>query len=272
MTLPNVKRFVEWALYRAKKNTIPLNAELAVPIADVGKEGEWEYLFGTTGTICTKALIEERWTNYYSKHNWTRASYDNATKNHVGKYVCDCNGLLDKYRGEDMNAQYTYANYCTDKGEISKIDRPYVIGEAVFRYSNDSKKMVHIGWICGFSNGNEPLVVEERDLNHGCVISKLQLRNFTHRGLMTKIFSYEDEQETPPEVGWLKTPEAVKALQTALNLNGYTDYEGKLLEVDGKWGKRSKSALEKMLDDRRPTILKSVKLTVENEVVYEGAV
>ena len=51
---------------------------------------------------------------------------------------------------------------------------------------------------------------------------------------------------------WLATPEAVKAMQMALNLNGYTDNEGKKLKVDGKWGSRSQYAFDTMCRERGP--------------------
>jgi len=113
-----------------------------------------------------------------------------------GQIVADCQGLLDAYCTQalgvktDLNAHGCYARWCADRGRIQDISRAYVIGEAVLR-ANDYGTMKHIGWICGFAEDGEPLVIEERGLSYGCVVTRLSGRGWTHRGLMTKRFIYE---------------------------------------------------------------------------------
>lgn len=51
--------------------------------------------------------------------------------------------------------------------------------------------MKHVGWVCGFDSDGEPLVIEERGLSYGCVVTRLSGRGWTHQGLMTVRFAYE---------------------------------------------------------------------------------
>ena len=73
---------------------------------------------------------------------------------------------------------------------------------------------------------------------------------------MSKKFYYPEagqEQESEDMArlfiynGTIWTGNDAKTMQTALNAAGYTDYEDKALTVDGKWGRRSQSAFDKMM-------------------------
>lgn len=73
--MTNVLDFIRWALTHVNPNTIPSGAVLAGGTAtNVGAE-PWHYLYGTIRSKTTKALIEERWLNFYSSHGWAKASY-----------------------------------------------------------------------------------------------------------------------------------------------------------------------------------------------------
>ena len=196
--MQNVLEFIKFALSHADPNTIPKNAELPYPVGD---QGVWEYLWGTRGQVVTQSLLNARWKSYYSKNGWTKTEYDAITYDWVkdGIHVTDCQGLLDAYLGNDTNANGNYNNYCTDKGPISSIDRPFVIGEAVFNGTNVKK--THVGWVCGFV-GKDPLVVEARGLAYGVVITRMSKRSWKYRGLMTKRFTYDPQpkpEPTPPD-------------------------------------------------------------------------
>lgn len=186
----NVTEFIEWALKRAKRRTVPKGAVLLISNDLVGSVTEAEYLWGTSGRKVTQSLLDARYSSYYKKNGWTKAEYEAATKGWVaaGKHVTDCQGLLDWYLGNDTNANGNYVNYCTDKGLCSAINRKYVIGEAVFNGS--STKKTHVGWVCGFMPDGDPLVVEARGLSYGVVITRMSKRSWKYRGLMTKKFSY----------------------------------------------------------------------------------
>lgn len=252
MTKYYIENFIKWALTHAKRSTIPSDAQLPLPIAQCGTD-PWNYLFGSVRVMTTQATINYYFNNHY-KNKMTRADYDAITNSwsRTG-YATDCQGMLDAYltyvcnEKIDINAHMNYTLWCTDKGTIASINRPYVIGEAVFMCSTKSKKMTHVGWICGFRANGEPLVVEARGLAYGVVVTELSKRNWTHRGLMTAKFDYTKHQEEPKPMSAIKfektnpikTGEPYLAMQKALNAAGYTDATGKVLVEDGKWGAKS---------------------------------
>ena len=179
--MTNILDFIRWALTHVNPNTVPSGAVLVGGTAtNVGTE-PWHYLYGTVKSKTTAERIEERWRNHYSK-TWTREAYDHATAAmSPDDYATDCQGLLDAYLtyelGEktDVNADYNYRKWCTDKGRISEIERPYKLGEAVFM-ANSKGKMTHVGWVCGLDLDGELLVVEARGLSYGVVITRLEDR------------------------------------------------------------------------------------------------
>lgn len=258
--------FIMWALTHVKRGNIPDGAELPLPAAECGTE-PWHYLFGTSKTHTTPAKIEERWQNFYSKNGWTRTQYDYATKDMLPTdYATDCGGLLDAYltetAGRTDKSSNIYYGECTEKGKVGKIQRPYEIGEAVF-IAKSSGRMKHIGFVCGFFNG-EALIAEARGLSYGVVVTKFAGRGWTHRGLLTKYFEYGKAAvpaENPP-----KTPtvfahtspmmrgDAVKALQLMLNAAEYKDGNGNALAADGKLGKKTYTAFLSFLQAHRALI------------------
>lgn len=256
-----IENFIKWALTHAKRSTIPSDAQLPLPIAQCGTD-PWNYLFGSVRVMTTQATINYYFNNHY-KNKMTRADYDAITNSwsRTG-YATDCQGMLDAYltyvcnEKFDINAHMNYTLWCTDKGTIASINRPYVIGEAVFMCSTKSKKMTHVGWICGFRANGEPLVVEARGISYGVVVTELSKRNWTHRGLMTAKFDYTKHQEEPKPMSTIKfektnpikTGEPYLVMQKALNAAGYTDATGKVLEEDGKWGTKSQQAFEKLVN------------------------
>lgn len=255
----NVQDFIKWALTHVDPKTIPTLAELPLPANECGTE-PWHYLYGTTRSHTTRDRLEERFNNYYSSHGWTRAQYDAATASwKPTDYATDCQGLLDAYftyeKGitTDINANMNYTDWCTDKGSVEAVTRPYVLGEAVFM-ARINGTMHHIGWICGFDTDGMPLVVEARSLTFGVVVTRFCERSWTHRGLMTKKFDYkndESEENTMATIFEVKSPmlkgDSILAMQKALNLNGYTDMNGNQLSEDGKWGGKSQAAFDKMI-------------------------
>lgn len=271
------ENFIKWALTHVNPDTIPDEAKLPLPIEECGTE-PWHYLYGAVKRKTSRVTLEERWLNYYSIHGWKRADYDLATASFRDTdYATDCQGLCDAHltfecdEKTDINADMNYKYWCTDKGEISDIDRPYVIGEALFYFNKNTGKMTHVGWICGSNKNGEPLVVEARGLRYGVVVTKLSERPWTHRGLMTKKFNYESEDDMTMDCTKfeVKSPmlngEGVKAMQRALNANGYTDSNGNALAEDGKWGVKSQAAFEKLLK------MHSDKLSEGMPIFYVGS-
>ena len=276
--MTNVLNFIRWALTHVNPNSVPSGAVLANGTAtNVGTE-PWHYLYGTVKSKTTAARIEERWRNHYSK-TWTREAYDHATAAmSPDDYATDCQGLLDAYLtyelGEktDVNADYNYRKWCSEKGKTSEIKRPYEIGEAVFM-ANSRGKMSHVGWICGFDADGEPLVVEARGLSYGVVITRLEARPWTHRGLMTKKFEYEEDRQMETKFEVTKPMlrgVGVAAMQRALNANGYTDDNGNELVEDGKWGSKSQAAFRKLLEAH--TQESEIKVTVNDAEMFSWSI
>ena len=272
--MTNVLDFIRWALTHVNPESVPSGAVLANGTAtSVGAE-PWHYLFGTVKSKTTAARIEERWRNHYSK-TWTREAYDHATAAMTPEdYATDCQGLLDAYLtyevGEktDANANYNYRKWCTDKGKISEIERPYKLGEAVFM-ANSRGKMSHVGWVCGLDSDGELLVVEARGLSYGVVVTRLEDRPWTHRGLMTKKFDYKEKKPMATKFEVLSPMlrgDGITAMQRALNANNYTDDNGNALEEDGKWGSKSQAAFRKLLEAH--TQESNIKVTVNDSEMF----
>ena len=277
--MTNVLDFIRWALTHVNPNTVPSGAVLANGTAtNVGTE-PWHYLYGTVRTKTTAARIAERWRNYYSSHGWSREAYDNATAEmKPDDYATDCQGLLDAYltyvQGEktDVNADYNYRKWCTGKGKISEVERPYELGEAVFM-ANSRGKISHVGWICGLDADGEPLVVEARGLSYGVVVTRLKERAWTHRGLMTKKFDYKEDEKVETKFEVTKPMlrgVGVAAMQRALNANGYTDDNGNELVEDGKWGSKSQAAFRKLLEAH--TQESEIKVTVNDAEMFSWSI
>ena len=276
--MTNVLDFIRWALTHVDPNTVPSGAVLANGTAsNIGTE-PWHYLYGTVKSKTTAERIEERWRNHYSK-TWTREAYDRATADmQSDDFATDCQGLLDAYLtyelGEktDVNADYNYRKWCSEKGKTSEIERPYELGEAVFM-ANSRGKMSHVGWICGLDSDGELLVVEARGLSYGVVITRLEARPWTHRGLMTKKFDYKEKEPMATKFEVTKPMlrgVGVAAMQRALIANGYTDDNGNELIEDGKWGAKSQAAFKKLLEAH--TQESEIKVTVNDAEMFSWVI
>lgn len=262
----NVLEFIRWALTHVKRSSIPQGANLALPIEQCGAE-EWNYLFGSVKVRTTQQTLDYYYNNHYGPDNgMSRATFDYYTRDwDRNGWATDCQGLCDawftheKNEKTDINANMNYTLWCQEKGKISDIDRPYVIGEALFTMKTSSGKMTHVGWICGFMPDGTPLAVEARGLAYGVVITRVPDRNWTHRGLMKEVFSYDAEPEQPIEEDKpveqiifertypMKKGEPYRMMQAALNACGYTDNNGDMLDEDGKWGDKSQQAFDSLL-------------------------
>ncbi|MBO4848671.1 MAG: peptidoglycan-binding protein [Clostridia bacterium] len=243
--MKNAVDFIVFALTHAKRESIPEGAKLPIGIDECGSD-PWEYLYGTTGARVTQALLDERYEHFYSKKGWSREAFATATENWAAlrRRAADCQGLLDSFLGTDVTANYCYSAWCTERGAIDDIERPFEIGEAVF-FRNSDGRMSHVGFICGFENG-EPLAVEARGIRFGVVVTRLSERPWTHRGLVTQKLSYDREYRDEPVVLAVKSPmiqgEHIMHLQKALNALGY--YCG---APDGRCGRITMSGVREFV-------------------------
>ncbi|MBR5949050.1 MAG: hypothetical protein IKZ82_10485 [Clostridia bacterium] len=250
--------FIRWALTKAKRGSIPKSARLLLPVAECGTE-PWEYLFGSVRVVTNQATLDRYFNEHYYK-SLTREQFDSYTQNWSRKgYATDCQGLLDAYItyecGEkfDWNADmnYKYACDASTRGAISDIDRPYVVGEALYMKKSETGRMSHIGWVCGFLPNGEPLVVEARGIAYGVIVTKFSDRPWKYRALMNLKFDYSEQAELYPRaepiVLSVTNPtiqgDAILSLQQALNGLNYTDADGKRLTEDGKCGQRTMQAV-----------------------------
>lgn len=244
--MENVLNFIKFALAHAHKETLPKGAN--VPFA-VGEEDAWEYLWGTTGNVCTQSLLDRKYRNTYSKE-MSRAEFDKVTKGWVENkvHVSDCEGYLDAYLHIDKSANQNYNEFCTEKGLIAAISRPFVIGEAVFNGSGIKK--THVGWVCGFLK-NDVLVVENRGFKFGVVITRMSERPWKYRGLMTKKFTYTDDYPLPDPVEFVFYRDLKKGcdgddvieLKKLLIEHGYSDG----ITIDTKNSKHFGSSTKKLV-------------------------
>ena len=244
--MKNAIDFIRFALSHAKRETVPVGAQLPLDIEECGTE-PWEYLFGTTGLKVTDEILNRKYKEYYRFKGWSRESYDLVTENWAARQVIatDCQGMLSVYLGMDVNPNFCYMCWCTKKGLISSIERPFVLGEAVF-FRNNENRMCHIGFICGFLDG-EPLVVEARGLRFGVCVTKLSERPWSHRGLIAKQLIYDencyDEQIRLSVQKPMIQGDAVLHLQKALNSLGY--YCG---NADGKCGNLTMNGIREFVE------------------------
>lgn len=223
----------------------------------------WVYLMGTSGHKVTEALLNAKFDSFYHK-KMSREWYDYYTAGWAeqGRIAADCQGLADAYCTQvlgvptEITSNANYTDWCSHKGSVKKIDRPYVLGEAVFM-AHANGHVHHVGFVCDFDTDGEPLVIEARGIAYGVVTTRLCDREWTHRGLMTKIFRYEGVEDMKT-IFKLENPmmkgKAVKALQKMLNAAGYPDSAGNSLDIDGKLGKKTYSAFSGFLQAHRALI------------------
>ena len=197
--------FISWSLTHVDPSTIPECASLPIPVSYCGTE-PWQYLYGTIRLRTDENALRSFYINHYGEQ-MTEPQYRDLTDGwDRNGYATDCQGLLDawltyeQHEPTDINVQMNYANWCTQKGPIDEIDRPYRIGEALFVQAESTGKMTHIGWICGFDEDGTPLTVDARGISYGVIVSRMDERGWTHRGLMTAVFTYPQLEPSPEEL------------------------------------------------------------------------
>ena len=175
-------------------------------------------------------------------------------------FCFDCSGLVVEMlihfgimkAGDDRNARGLYSmcnSHPVNKGELR-------YGDLVF-YSKSKKAsdISHIGIYLGEDN-----VCECRGRDYGVVVTDYYDKpsNWTDvwnmYGRLDALAPFaEDEPDIPTEplpldvTKPVHSGEGYKAMQTALNKLGYTDNDGVMLTEDGKWGKKSRAALDNMM-------------------------
>ena len=244
--MKNAIDFIRFALSHAKAETIPFGAKLPLDPDECGTS-PWEFLPGTAGDRVTEEMLETVFNKYYANKGWTREHFDHLTDNFVRTraVAASSQGLLTAYTGMEATPNYCYSAWCTEKGELDAVKRPFALGEAVF-FKDEDGRAVHTGFICGSMDG-EPLVVEARGLAAGVSVSRLSERPWTHRGLCTRQLIYDEDCYDEQIVLYVRKPmiqgEAIRRLQQALNALGY--YCGR---ADGKCGEQTMRGVREFVD------------------------
>lgn len=192
------------------------------------------------------AWIERRET---SDTNYNRAVkfMEKAEKRPL--YAFDCSGLIVHYISDikhwmkgDTNAQGLYRMCGENRGYAGKT--PMCAGDLVFKYSESSKKMVHVGVYVG-----DGYTIEAKGRDDGVCKRKLSDGNWTHWGRLAMLRQEEEKEEVKVrKTITLTTPmmrgDDIKALQTALNALGYNAGD-----ADGIAGKNTIAAIQRFAGD-----------------------
>lgn len=217
------------------------------------------YIFGTYGQVLTERTLAEKAKQYPSKLSEKRVKY--ARAHYIGKRTTDCYGLIKHYlwtggdaehplqtetpvynSKQDVTANDAYSR-AKVKGPIETI--PDVRGICV-RYNG------HAGVYVGKDKAGTAWVIEARGFDYGTVKTKLKDRNWTHWYQDINItYKNPAEPEKKPEVEEMKLVElkkgdkgtdAVLSWQALCNAHGYTDDNGKMLELDRSFGAKTQQA------------------------------
>lgn len=200
MDKASILDFIRWALTHVDPNVLPEPIDgteypLAAPFECCGIE-PWHYFHGADGEYTTKNYLERMWRERYNRE-LPRDAYDSAVA-HMRPYDRAVNSIgllrayqLDRRSYPTRDAQKAF-ELCSHVAEIAVCDRPYVLGEVVFCESKEVGQKTMIGFVCG-KPGRDPYIVEAWNFFRGVTLSRIGQRPWTHRGLLTGIFEYPEE-------------------------------------------------------------------------------
>lgn len=175
----------------------------------------------------------------------------------------DCSGLIVAFLLDvgilkaDRTAQALY-NMCDIKLRKEELEP----GDFVCIYTEASAKITHIGVYVG-----DGKVIEARGRDYGVVETNLDERPWNRFGRLSALAPYVSEYPLSPMSLAVCKPvsegQGYALMQEALNALGYTDAEGKVLDVDGKWGKRSRQAWDKAVAKNLGAVSLDITLNIE---------
>lgn len=161
----------------------------------------------------------------------------------------DCSGLpmyyaqdLHEIVPKDYNAAGIYSKLC------QKIDGvPSVRGQLIFRSpSGPASGITHMGTYIG--NGQ---IIESRGRDYGVIRRAYNENDWTHTGEWPELMRLCSD---PQPVSAAYNGEPVRLLQEALNALDYPDDDFHPLETDGKYGKKTAAALERLIRYNLPEL------------------
>ena len=212
----------------------------------------------------------------YAKH---KAEYDRNADRAIALYrqrksaginpirAYDCSGLIVHYGldivniiTKDYTASGIYSKLCT-----IKLSGPATIrGQLIFKRSAESGEITHVGVYVG--NGQE---IECRGRDYGVIERAYNPDEWQLAGEWPDLMLYCSE---PKPISAGMNGDVMRALQTAINVCGYTDAAGHPLDVDGKYGSKTAAALEQLvrynIPDLKLIINRSGSVWAAAEVEY----
>lgn len=218
------------------------------------------YVWSATGENVLVQMIDDA----YNPEGWIKANETSAAKANTAialfrdrmaeglnpVIAFDCSGLVTcllRYLGIiKPNARYNtkglYAK-CNSHPKREELRE----GDLVF-YSKSGKEedITHVGVYVG-----DGKVIEAKGRAYGVVKTDIKDYPWNMYGRIDAIAPFTVPYQPEPVMYDVTKPchegEAYRLMQSALNAGCYTDDEGKMLTVDGKWGKRSRQAFDRMM-------------------------
>ena len=179
----------------------------------------------------------------------------------------DCSGLIMHFLqnltgicSKDMTAAGIYANLCTTKYS-NPLEAELLPGDIVFR--SGSSGITHCGVYVGDNS-----VIEAKGRDYGVVKTVFSTGKWDLAGHIPQL---DDYLVNDPIIYIMESghySEAVAALQEALKAGNYTDGDGRVLKVDGKYGPKTAFALRTMISINREPI--GVTIYADGEKITEA--
>lgn len=230
-----------------------------------GANGEIVYLQGVNGKIDPEGWIKSKEAST-ANANRAIALYRRLLADKVfPAYAMDCSalvcfilktfGLIKPTVDYNTKGLYSLCNSHPTREELRQ-------GDLVFhaRVPGDASTIHHVGIYLG-----DGTVAECRGRDYGGVITEFDDHpadwsdSWNMFGRLNKLAPYTEEYapvtdypDKPMSLAVCKPAsegDGYEVMQRALNLLGYKDADGKVLDEDGKWGPRSRQALNALMRD-----------------------
>lgn len=247
------------------------------------------YIMAATGQNPKKWAPDSWWyEGQYSGKQLEKALY---WREHAER-VWDCNGLAEGYykdmTGTDINTRcrYNYSGWCDPKGAGEIPVKHRVPGAALFKKSS---YIHHVGYLVEPVEPGKPegdwYIIEAKGVMYGVVRTKLSDGGWTHWGLMTKYFDYDETKPENLNLGERLLKQGAEGtdvlqLREALTRLGYEcgagdEYDDALeiavvrfqkdfgLDDDGDYGPLTHAALEKELVEQSMPVEKPRFVRIE---------
>ncbi len=181
--MPQKEKYVKTE--SAKKKQLSLKSQVQKDaVAHFGKTYSWD----ETGYVLTDGTK----LDFSGRHEGGPGGYRSVDH----REVVDAFGEDSDLSGNGAMVQFMAdgaIRIMPESGGINLSVEP--TAEAVFNGS--SSKKTHVGWVCGFLPDGDVLVMEERGLSYGFVVTRMSKRAWKYRGLMTRRYSYGEAAQQP---------------------------------------------------------------------------